>query len=553
MTSTGSYSKSGDSNAEDGTRGDLRWGTIPGLLADAAERRGDAEAVVDLSVVPAERISYDELAQRAEAVARSLIAAGIQEGDRVAIWAPNCWEWVVALFGLQSAGAALVPLNTRYKGIEAADILRRSGARVLFTVDGFLGNEYVTMLAETAPDVLDSLDRVVVMRHEGTVPNGTVEFEQLLAAGESVDPAEAVARAAALRPDTMSDLMFTSGTTGAPKGVIQTHGSSLRAFADWADIVGLRADDRYLVINPFFHTFGYKAGILAGLMSGCTLVPLPTFDVERAAEVIMEEGISMIPGPPTLYQTLLNHPRFDPSCVDTLRLAVTGAAPVPVALVESMRNTLGFETVLTAYGLTEACGVVTVCRSDDDDETISHTSGRAIPGIEVAVVDDTGDEMPRGEAGEVVVRGYNVMRGYFEDPEQTAEAIDADGWLHTGDVGTMDERGYLDITDRLKDMFIVGGFNAYPAEIEALLGAHPGIAQAAVVGVPDERMGEVAHAFVVAAGGATLEPSEVTAWARENMANYKAPRTVEVLDELPLNASGKVLRYELRERAKETR
>ena len=533
----------------EGTRGDLRWGTIGNLLDDAAQRRGKAEAVVDLSVVPEERISFEELAERSHAVARSLIATGIEPGDRVAIWAPNIWEWVVALLGIHFAGAALVPLNTRYKGVEAADILRRSGARVLFCVDGFLGNEYVRMLREADAGMLDSLERVVVMRHEGTVPDGTLEFEEFLSAGEAIDPAEAQARAGQVRPDSMSDMMFTSGTTGAPKGVIQTHSASLRAFADWADIVGLREDDRYLVVNPFFHTFGYKAGILAGLMSGCTLVPLPTFDVDRAAEVISLERISMIPGPPTLYQTLLNHPDFFPEEVDTLRLAVTGAAAVPVALVEAMRETLGFETVLTAYGLTEACGVVTVCRSDDDDETISHSSGRAIPGIEVRVVDDNGAELPAGQPGEVVVRGYNVMQGYFEDPVQTAEAIDSEGWLHTGDVGVMDDRGYLDITDRLKDMFIVGGFNAYPAEIEALLGAHPGIAQAAVVGVPDERLGEVAHAFVVPTTGTDLDPAEVVSWARDNMANYKAPRTVEVVDELPLNASGKVLRYELRSRA----
>ncbi len=534
---------------DEGTRGDLRWGTIGELLDDAAARRGDAEAIVDLSVVPEVRISYDQLAGQAGAAARALIAAGVEPGDRVAIWAPNTWEWVVALLGLHKAGAALVPLNTRYKGVEAADIIRRSGARVLFTVAGFLGNEYVRMLDEAAPGMRQSLDQVVVMRHEGTVPDGTVEFEQFIAAGESIDPVVADARAAAVTPQSMSDMMFTSGTTGAPKGVVQTHAASLRAFADWADIVGLRADDRYLVINPFFHTFGYKAGILASLMTGCTLVPLPSFDIDRAAEVIDLERISMIPGPPTLYQTLLNHPDFFPEQVDTLRLAVTGAAPVPVSLVEAMRATLGFETVLTAYGLTEACGVVTVCRSDDADETISHSSGRAIPGIEVRVVDGDGNEKPAGEAGEVVVRGYNVMQGYFEDPEQTAEAIDAEGWLHTGDVGVMDERGYLDITDRLKDMFIVGGFNAYPAEIEALLGAHPGIAQAAVVGVPDERMGEVAHAFVVPAAGVELDGADVVAWAKDNMANYKAPRTVEVLTELPLNASGKVLRYELRERA----
>jgi len=349
--------------------------------------------------------------------------------------------------------------------------------------------------------------------------------------------------------EAMSDLLFTSGTTGAPKGVVQTHAATLRAFGDWADLVGLTAGDRYLVINPFFHAFGYKAGIVAGLLTGCTIVPLPSFDVDRAVEVIRSERISMIPGPPTLYQTLLNHPGFDPAEVDTLRLAVTGAAPVPVQLVEDMRAVLGFENVITAYGLTEACGVVTACRAGDDAETISRTSGRAIPGVEVVIVDDDGNEVPRGERGELLVRGYNVMSGYFEDPGQTAEAIDPDGWLHTGDIATMDERGYVDICDRKKDMFIVGGFNAYPAEIEALLARHPAVAQAAVVGIPDDRLGEVGFAWVVPAVGESPTGDEIAAWARDNMANFKAPRHVQVVGALPLNASGKVLRHELRDRA----
>jgi acyl-CoA synthetase (AMP-forming)/AMP-acid ligase II len=314
-------------------------------------------------------------------------------------------------------------------------------------------------------------------------------------------------------------------------------------------VVGLRNTDRYLVINPFFHAFGYKAGILAALMAGATIVPLAVFDVDAAVETISAEQISMIPGPPTLYQTILAHPAFDPAKVTSLRLAVTGAAVVPVELVHQMRDVLGFETVITGYGLTEACGVATMCRHDDDPETIANTSGRAIPGVDVLVVDPEGNEVPRGEAGEVVVAGYNVMKGYFESPEQTAETIDDQGRLHTGDVGIMDERGYLRITDRMKDMFIVGGFNAYPAEIEQLLLAHPDVAQAAVVGVPDERMGEIGCAFVVPAPGATLEPAAVVAWAKENMANYKAPRFVEVVDAFPLNASGKVLKFELRQRA----
>lgn len=535
---------------DDGVRGDLRFGTIGRLTRAAATEHGSREALVDLSAEPPVRLGFDELAARARELGAALVAAGIEPGDRVAIWAPNCWEWVVTLLGLESAGAVLVPLNTRYKGLEAVEILRRSRARVLFTVEGFLGNEYVSMLRAAAPDGIESLDLgLVLLRDTGTRPAGARTCEALLAAVDDEARAELDRRVEDQQGDAVSDLLFTSGTTGHPKGVIQTHAQSLRAFADWADIVGLRAGDRYLCINPFFHTFGYKAGILAALMTGSTLVPLAVFDLDRVVEVIEAERISMIPGPPTIYQSLLNHPGYDPSRAGTLRLAVTGAAVVPVELVRQMREVLGFETVVTAYGLTESCGIATVCRHDDDPETIATTSGRAIPGLEVQVVDDDGTPRPPGEPGEVVVRGYTVMQGYFEEPEQTAEAIDAEGWLHTGDVGVMDDRGYLRITDRKKDMFIVGGFNAYPAEIEQLLLAHPDVAQAAVVGVPDERLGEVGYAFVLPTAGAVPDPAELARWAREHMANFKAPRHVEVLAEMPLNASGKILKYELRQRA----
>jgi acyl-CoA synthetase (AMP-forming)/AMP-acid ligase II len=273
------------------------------------------------------------------------------------------------------------------------------------------------------------------------------------------------------------------------------------------------------------------------------------FDVPAVLARIARDRVSVLPGPPTLYQSILAHPDRASADLASLRLAVTGAAAIPVELVRRMRDELGFETVITGYGLTECCGIVSMCRFDDDPETIATTSGRAIPGIEVRCVDAKGHEVPRGEPGEVVVRGYNVMRGYLDDPEETARTIDADGWLHTGDVAVMDARGYLRITDRIKDLFIVGGFNCYPAEVENLLYASGWFAQVAVVGVPDERMGEVGVAFVVPAPGARFSPADVITWARENMANYKVPRRVEIVDGLPLNASGKVLKYELRARA----
>ncbi len=311
----------------------------------------------------------------------------------------------------------------------------------------------------------------------------------------------------------------------------------------------MRAGDRYLVVNPFFHSFGLNAGIVACLIKGSTIIPHPVFDVDAVMTRAAQEHVSMLPGPPTVYQSILDHPRIGEFDMSSLRLAVTGAAPVPVELIRRMRAELGFETIVTGYGLTEATGIATMCRHDDDPETISTTSGRAIPDVEVQVVDEKRTEVPRGEPGEIVIRGYNIMRGYIHDPEGTAEAIDADGWLRTGDVGVMDERGYVRITDRTKDMFIVGGFNAYPAEIENMINEHPAVGQVAVVGVPDARMGEVGYAFVIPRRNAVITPDALIAWCRDKMANYKVPRYVEIVDAVPLNASGKVLRDELRARA----
>jgi acyl-CoA synthetase (AMP-forming)/AMP-acid ligase II len=525
---------------ETGVRGDLEWASIPALARWAAERFGAKEAVVDGDVT----LSFADLAAAATHAARAFVAAGVEPGDRVAIWSPNVHEWIVALLGLQSAGGVVVPVNTRYKGTEAAYLLQTSRAKVLVAVNGFLGNDYLAML--DGHD-LPHLEHRVVLR--GDVPAGARSWSDFLASGEAVPEAEVDARVAALSGADVADIIFTSGTTGNPKGVVCTHAQTLRGFADWAAIVGLRGEDRYLVINPFFHSFGYKAGIVACLTVGATLVPQAVFDIPEAAANVARHRITALPGPPAIYQTFLNHPDLDTEQLSTLRLAVTGAAPVPVELLQRMEHELGFETVVTAYGLTETCGIVSVCRPDDPPETISASSGRAIPGVEVRVVDDAGDEVPRGEPGEIVVRGYNVMQGYFEDPERTAEVLDADGWLHTGDIGTMDPHGYVAITDRKKDMFIVGGFNAYPAEIENLLSAHPDLAQVAVVGVPDERLGEVGVAFAVPRAGASPDPDALVAWAREHMANYKVPRRFVLVDALPMNASNKVLKFQLREQA----
>jgi acyl-CoA synthetase (AMP-forming)/AMP-acid ligase II len=514
--------------------------TIPAAIDRAAERFGEREALVDGPL----RLRFSDLAQAADDVARSLVAIGVAPGDRVGIWAPNSARWVVAALGVYRAGAVLVTLNTRLKGREAGHILRTSGVRLLFMVDQLLGNDYAELLASAGP-LPELVERVLL---DGAPSAGERSWEELLAGGAKVPPGAARARAAAVAPDDVSDVLFTSGTTGAPKGAMLGHQASVRAFEAWSEVVGLTAGDRYLVINPFFHTFGLKAGILACLLRGATIVPQVVFDPEAVMRRVAEERITVMPGPPTVYQSILEHPARPDHDLSSLRLAVTGAAVVPVDLVRRMRQELGFDTVVTGYGLTECTGIATMCRHGDDPETVARTSGRAIDGVEVMVADDQGRQVPRGQPGEVLVRGYNLMHGYIGDPAATAEAIDTAGWLHTGDIGVLDEGGNLRITDRKKDMYIVGGFNTYPAEVEATLLAHPGIARAAVVGMPDARLGEVGRAFVVPRPGVRLDPDEVVAWCRREMANYKVPRLVEMVEALPLNASGKVLKYELRAR-----
>ncbi|MGW7252723.1 FadD3 family acyl-CoA ligase [Streptomyces sp. NPDC054834] len=531
------------------------WDTIPDLVRWSAERYADAEAVVDGRT----RITYAELGARVERAAAACMANGVTVGDRVGIWAPNSLDWIVAALGAVSAGAVLVPLNTRFKGTEAADVLGRSGARLLFVTGTFLGTSYVASLRRAAGvgvgaggvgagvgplPGLPGLEQVVVLSDDA--PPEFRTWKDFLASGEGTGETEVRRRTDEVDGDCLSDIIFTSGTTGRPKGAMITHEQTLRAYEIWAELAGLRASDRYLIVNPFFHTFGYKAGVIACLMRGATMIPQPVFNVDTALANLAAERVSVLPGPPTLHQSLLDHPARDTHDLSALRLVVTGAAVVPLRLVERLRGELGVGTVLTAYGLSEASGIVTMCRRGDDPSVIASTSGRAIPGTEVKIMDTGGTPVPTDTPGEVLVRGFNVMRGYYEDEAATTDAITGDGWLRTGDVGVLDEAGNLRITDRIKDMYIVGGFNAYPAEIEQLLGLHPDVADVAVIGIPDARLGEVGKAYVVRRPGSVVTGDDLIAWARREMANYKVPRVVEFVGELPRNASGKVVKGELR-------
>jgi acyl-CoA synthetase (AMP-forming)/AMP-acid ligase II len=363
-------------------------------------------------------------------------------------------------------------------------------------------------------------------------------LEDFLAAGDAVDEADALARIDALGPDDVADVIFTSGTTGRPKGVMLEHGASLRAFDLWARRFGLREGDRYLVVNPFFHCFGYKAGWMACLQQGAAALPLATLDLDRVLELVATERVSALPGPPTLFTSLLDA-RGGDTDLRSLRIGFVGASTVAPELLRRIRADLPFESLTTGYGLTESTAMVSITRPEDAPERVAYwNGGYPLDGIEVAIAADQ----------EILVRGFNVMRGYFGDPEATAAVIDADGWLHTGDIGERSPAGDLRISDRKKDIYICGGFNVSPAEVENLLLQWDAISQVAVVGIPDDRLGEVGAAFVVPRSGASLRDADVIEWARAHIANYKVPRWVEIVTTLPLNASGKVLKGELRAR-----
>ncbi|GAA0553889.1 FadD3 family acyl-CoA ligase [Actinomadura livida] len=509
--------------------------TIPAVLARAAGASPDVEAVVDGDV----RVTYAELGERVREAAGAFAGAGVAPGDRVAIWAPNSLSWIVTVLGAVSAGATLVPLNTRFKGDEARWPLAKARVKALFVEDGFLGIDYPGMLGLDREGTFPGLpDLETVVTFNGAARPGVITWGEFVGKA-GADPVD-------VRPEDVADILFTSGTTGRPKGVMCTHEQNIRTYEAWTGRTGVKAGDRYLIVNPMFHSFGYKAGVLACLLKGATMVLQRTFDVPETLRLIEQEKITVLPGPPTIYTSLLDAPGRAEHDLSSLRLAVTGAADVPVALVRRIKDEL-FPQVVTAYGLTESSGTVTACSVDDDDETIATTCGRPIADVEVAIVDEKGERVPAGTDGEVLVRGYNVMSGYLDDPEATAETI-RDGWLDTGDRGRLDERGNLTITGRTKEMFVVGGFNVYPAEVEDVLARHDAVAESGVVGVPDPRMGEVGRAYVRLRPGREATADELIAHCRELLANFKVPREVVLVDDLPKTASGKVRRVELKER-----
>jgi HIP---CoA ligase len=523
-------------------RYDQEFVSIPNAIRISAQRFRDAEALIDQG----QRWSFADLEAAMLASVRSVLAMGVRRGDRVALWAPNSARWVIAALGILGAGAILVPVNTRFKGQEAAYVLEKSGSTALFLVSDFLGNDYTGMLQAAAPESpLLRPGRTVVM--SGSAAPGQVSWEDFLVAGNSIAAKEATAAIVAISSDTQSDIMFTSGTTGHPKGVCLTHGQSLRAHGWLAKLMDFRPGDRYLIVPPFFHTFGYKAGWMACIVHGVAILPEATFDLDDVIRRIETERVSILLGPPTVVQAVLD--AQGERDFSSLRVIMASAAIVSPELLRRVRDELKPEVVHSAYGLTEGSSLVTTTvPSADDFEHIATTVGRPAWDVEVRLVDDQGDDVPAGTPGEILIRGYNVMSGYWEDPEKTAEVIDSEGWLHTGDIGTMDADRYVTITDRKKDMILVGGFNVYPAEVERILGQHPDVEAIAVVGAPDVRLGEVPVSFIVSAAGTRLTEQEFLAWAAGQIANFKIPRRAFVVDSLPRNASMKVLKDDLRVR-----
>ncbi len=518
--------------------------TIPQIVENAATCYGEKPFCVG----EGGRITtFRAFSTRVAGVGARLLALGIKAGDRVAIIAPNSPEWIAAATAIMSIGAIMVPINTRFKGPEIRHVLETARVSLVFSVADFLGVNYASMTVEacggegqgTLVADLPWLKAILTMDDPDFAPDYVDEASRNAFEAASAN----------VLPDSVADILFTSGTTGKPKGAMHSHAQGLWMTGLWNEANDLSDADRMALVNPFFHSFGYRSGWMSALTAGMTVYPLSVFDAGQMLALIERERITQLSGAPTIFFSLMEHPDFGVRDISSLRSGHTGGAKTPPEIIRAGYEKLGFEIFLTSFGQTESTAVISTNRAGDPLDAIVNTVGRPIPLLECRIVDPAGIDVALGERGELLVRGPNVMLGYFEDPEQTAKTIDADGWLHTGDVAAMDDEGRLRILDRLKDIIIVGGFNAYPVEIELMLAKHPAIAEVAIIGLPDERLGEVTAACATLKPGASLEMAELTSWAREQMANYKVPRHLFIMDDLPRTPLGKIQKFELRKQA----
>src|SRR3954467_5218323 len=517
--------------------------TIDANLRKALERFGDREAVVD--VAGGRRLTYREFDAEVEQVARGLLALGIEKGERVGIWAPNCLEWFLVQYATARIGAILVNINPAYRTHEVGYVLRQAGIRTLVSAPPFRTSDYRGMIDEVRPD-LPALREDVYL--------GESSWEDLLAGGTAVDADDVLARSASLDFDDPINTQYTSGTTGFPKGATLSHHNILNNGYFVGEICGYTEVDRICVPVPFYHCFGMVMGNLAATSHGaCLVIPAPAFDPVASLAAVTEERCTSLYGVPTMFIAELGCPEFASFDLTSLRTGIMAGSPCPVEVMKRVVSDMHMDEVTICYGMTETSPVSTQTRADDDLERRVSTVGRPHPHIEVKVVDpETGRTLPRGETGEFCTRGYSVMLGYWDEPDKTAEVIDAARWMHTGDLATMDAAGYLNIVGRTKDMVIRGGENIYPREIEEFLYGHPAISDVQVIGVPDARFGEELCAWIRVREGATLTEDEVRDYCRGKLAHYKVPRYVRFGGDFPMTITGKIQKYKMREETIET-
>ncbi|WEV79085.1 AMP-binding protein [Janibacter cremeus] len=517
--------------------------TIGANLERTTATHGAREALVD--VPSGRRWTYDQLLADTDALAKGLMATGIAAGDRVGIWSPNCPEWTLLQYATARIGAILVNVNPAYRSHELTYVAKQSGMRMLVSATTHKTSDYRSMVEEVRPD-LPSLTDVVYI--------GESSWDDLVAAGSRVTDEELAERGRGLGPDDPINIQYTSGTTGFPKGATLSHHNILNNGYFVGEMIGYTEQDRICIPVPFYHCFGMVMGNLAATSHGaCMVIPAPSFDPVATLEAVAREQCTSLYGVPTMFIAELDLPDFADHDLSSLRTGIMAGSTCPVEVMRRVVAEMNMSEVAISYGMTETSPVSTMTRMDDDLTRRTETVGRSMPHIETKIVDPvTGVPLPRGEAGELCTRGYSVMLGYWDQPDKTAEAVDAARWMHTGDVATMDEHGYVTIVGRIKDLVIRGGENIYPREVEEFLYTHPAIADVQVIGVPDDRYGEELMAWVVLSPGTqSLTAEEVREFATGRLAHYKIPRYVHVTDQFPMTVTGKVRKVEMRERASE--
>jgi fatty-acyl-CoA synthase len=513
--------------------------TIGANFERIAALHPDGDALVD--VAQGQRYTYTELNAEIDLVARGLMALGIEKGDRVGIWAPNCAEWVIVQYAMAKVGAILVNVNPAYRTHELGYVLNQSGARALIAATAFKTSDYVAMVDEVRAETPHLSDVVFL---------GTDDWTALRARADEVTADALAERLAGLVNTEPINIQYTSGTTGFPKGATLSHRNILNNGYFTTELINLGPDDRLCIPVPFYHCFGMVMGNLGSTSHGTTMViPAPGFDPEATLKAIEQERCTGVYGVPTMFIAMQNHPEFAKRDLSSLRTGIMAGAVCPVEVMKHCVNDMNMSEVAIAYGMTETSPVSCQTRIDDDLERRTSSIGRAHPNVEIKIVDpNTGETVERGQPGEFCTRGYSVMLGYWNDDEKTAEAIDSDGWMHTGDLAVMRSDGYCNIVGRIKDMVIRGGENVYPREIEEFLYTHPDIEDAQVIGVPDVRYGEEICAWIrMKPGRPALDAPAVRSFAEGRLAHYKIPRYVHVVEEFPMTVTGKVRKVEMRE------